>query len=186
MGKFINLMGQKFGRLTIVKRAGSDKWKNATWLCKCNCGREKIISGNDLREGNTKSCGCLKIEIHKIEFGLANMRYAIRNYQNGAKERSIEWDLTEEQFEEITQKDCYYCGAKPNNKSYHFQAGAINGSYIYNGLDRVDNTKGYTINNVVPCCKICNMAKNNLTLQEFKDWIKRTYNKMLMNKGETI
>ena len=47
-----------------------------------------------------------------------------------------------------------------------------------NGLDRVDNNKGYTIDNVVPCCKRCNYAKNNQTPREFKEWVKKVYNKM--------
>ena len=44
-----------------------------------------------------------------------------------------------------------------------------------NGLDRVDSSKGYTIDNVVPCCAICNTAKNKMTQKEFKEWIKTVY-----------
>ena len=96
-------------------------------------------------------------------------------YKNRAKKRGYIFDLTEEQFFSLTQKDCYYCGAKPNNISKYL---GCSGDYLYNGIDRINNNGGYTIDNVVPCCKICNMAKNNLTLQEYKDWIKRSYNKM--------
>lgn len=64
MGKFIDLIGQKFGRLIVIQRAGNDKWGNSRWLCKCDCkgGKEIIISGFNLRGGHTKSCGCLKKE----------------------------------------------------------------------------------------------------------------------------
>ena len=89
-----------------------------------------------------------------------------KNYENRAKKIEIEFNLTKEEFKILIEKDCYYCGAKPNNKSR---------DYFYNGLDRMDNTKGYTINNVVPCCKHCNIAKNTFTLQEFKDWIEKVY-----------
>lgn len=54
-----NLIGQRFGRLTPIKRIGIDNNRNATWLCQCDCGNEKIINGSNLRRGNTKSCGCL-------------------------------------------------------------------------------------------------------------------------------
>lgn len=57
-----------------------------------------------------------------------------------------------------------------------------NGDYVYNGIDRVDNTKGYTIDNVVPCCGICNMAKGKLNQQEFQNWIKRVYKYRYENK----
>lgn len=168
MQRAIDMTDKKFGRLTVIKRNGSDKWKQALWLCKCSCGTEKIIQGHRLREGKTKSCGCLKTELIRMNPGIANMRRLISGYKKDAKRRELKWNLTEEQFAELTQKNCYYCGAKPNNVG---KSKTCNGDYIYNGLDRIDNTKGYTINNVVPCCKICNRAKSDLALQEFQNWI---------------
>jgi hypothetical protein len=53
-----NLTGVCIGRLTAMKRAGSDGRGNATWLCHCDCGRKKIVTGRSLRSGNTRSCGC--------------------------------------------------------------------------------------------------------------------------------
>lgn len=63
MGRFIDLTGQRFGRLTVVLFVGVNKNREAKWLCRCNCGKEKIICGRYLRKGNTKSCGCLQKEI---------------------------------------------------------------------------------------------------------------------------
>lgn len=103
------------------------------------------------------------------------MYAVIRIYKYGAKKRGHKWNLTKKQFKEITQKDCFYCGARPNNISKNI---CNTGDYIYNGIDRIDNTKGYTMDNIVPCCKICNQAKSNRTLQEFKDWIEKIYAKM--------
>lgn len=62
MAKLINLIGKRFGRLSPIKVVGKDKWGDYRWLCMCSCGNEKIISGNSLRNGNTKSCGCLNRE----------------------------------------------------------------------------------------------------------------------------
>lgn len=182
MGNLINLIGQKFGRLMVIKRVGSDlKNRNPMWLCKCACGKEKIIRGDNLKNGKTKSCGCLNKESPnnkmRLNPGLANMRNSIINYKRHAKQRGLRWNLTEKQFAEITQQDCYYCGAKPNNLSKHKESF---GEYIYNGLDRIDNNKGYVIDNIVPCCKDCNRSKYKRTLQEYKDWIKSSYNKMLL------
>lgn len=178
-GKGKDLTGMKFGRLMVIKKVGVNTQKHQMYLCKCDCGNEKVIDGYKVKNGNTKSCGCLHKEVtskrSKITLGLASMRARILNYKAAAKKRGHEYKLTEEQFKEITQKDCYYCGAKPNNISYHKQS---NGTYTYNGIDRVDNTKGYTMDNVVPCCKDCNGAKGKLTLQEFKDLIERIYKRM--------
>jgi len=170
----------------VIRRNYPNRGEHSYWLCKCDCGKEKIIRGNDLKTGRTKSCGCLKMEIarsgnaRRISPGFATMRMRIAEYKKSAKRRKLKWDLTEKQFRELTQKDCYYCGAKPNNIA---QNKRLNGAYIYNGLDRVDNTKGYTIENIVPCCKICNTAKRDLSLKEYQDWIVRSYNKMKKTRG---
>jgi len=173
--KVINMVGKKFGRLNVIKRAGNDKWNNASWFCKCKCGKEKIISGTNLRRGYVKSCGCWNKERLRLKPKLASMRYKIAEYKKSAKERGYKYKLTEEQFANITQQDCYYCGAKPNNASKYSEN---NGIYIYNGIDRVDNNGGYTVDNVVSCCTRCNYAKKNFTLQDYKDWIKKSYIKM--------
>jgi len=183
VGKVIDITGQKFGRLTVIERSyPNDKNRSTRWLCKCECGTEKIILRDSLKSGKTKSCGCLNKERlkyaneeRKLPLGLAKMRQLINDYKRHAKRRDLEWNLTEEQFKEITQKDCHYCGTKPDNIMKNYVNNNYNGEYIYNGIDRVYNNKGYTIDNVVPCCKKCNIAKNNSTLQEFRDWIKRTY-----------
>ena len=59
MAKFIDLTGQKFGKLTIVRRMENDKHNHARWLCQCDCGNEKVIMSSDIISGKTKSCGCI-------------------------------------------------------------------------------------------------------------------------------
>lgn len=60
--KFIDLVQQKFGRLIVIKRVDNNKHGQSVWLCKCDCGKEKIVFGYNLKSGHTKSCGCLSIE----------------------------------------------------------------------------------------------------------------------------
>ena len=62
--KRIDLTNQKFGRLTAISFAGKNKYNRAMWLCRCSCGKEKVISSNSLRRGLTRSCGCLDQEAH--------------------------------------------------------------------------------------------------------------------------
>jgi len=64
-----DLTGKRFGKLVARKRVGTDSSRNATWLCKCDCGNEKIVSSNHLKDGGTRSCGCLYKE--KIKHGHA-------------------------------------------------------------------------------------------------------------------
>ena len=55
----IDLTGKRFGRLVVKSFAGKDKHNNTLWLCKCDCGKECIVNGRQLRVGDTRSCGCL-------------------------------------------------------------------------------------------------------------------------------
>jgi hypothetical protein len=69
IGKIIDLTGHKYGKLTVLKMADK-KGKNQEcyWLCECDCENKtkKIISGNNLRHGRTKSCGCGKAKTHDL------------------------------------------------------------------------------------------------------------------------
>lgn len=58
----VDLSGYQFGRLTVMKRAPTDKHHQARWLCKCDCGQTKIVGRQELLNGDTRSCGCLRSE----------------------------------------------------------------------------------------------------------------------------
>lgn len=60
MSALKDLTGQQFGRLVVLRRNGSDKHKNAMWLCRCDCGNECNVVGASLWRGDTRSCGCYR------------------------------------------------------------------------------------------------------------------------------
>jgi len=62
MGKVIDLTGQSFGCLTVIKQVGKNKHNRAIWLCKCTCGKDTVVVGSSLKNGYTRSCGCLQKE----------------------------------------------------------------------------------------------------------------------------
>ena len=74
--------------------------------------------------------------------------------------------LSFEEFKDLTQGNCYYCGVEPQLRTRKFTA-------IANGIDRVDSNKGYSLDNTRSCCSICNMAKSDLTDLEFEKWLNR-------------
>lgn len=174
----IDLIGKRFGRWVVIKRAPT-KNRVTFWLCKCDCGNEKEVSGNSLRKGDSISCGCYKKELTstrvKLENGLASKNSTFNNYKLLAKKSNRLFELSFEEFLDLTQQSCHYCGSKPNNiKKSQYNSG----DFIYSGIDRMDNTKGYTIKNCVPCCETCNKAKRNLTYTEYISWIKKSYEYM--------
>lgn len=70
----IDMTGQRWGRLTVIERTGSDAYKASLWLCQCDCGNQAIVRSTSLRLGITQSCGCLRREVSAEaakELGLA-------------------------------------------------------------------------------------------------------------------
>lgn len=68
MGKFVDLTGQRFGRLTVIKQGEyyiypANGYRYVQWLCKCDCGNERTVRACTLRSGDTQSCGCIAKEI---------------------------------------------------------------------------------------------------------------------------
>ncbi len=163
--------GQKFGTLTVIKKA-----TGLHWLCLCDCGSERLISKTNLKKCKTKSgnCMCSKNRTKtKLPSGESSCKLLYKAYENNAKKRNIAFKISLNDFKQITKKDCDYCGIEPSNK--YIQTQRSNGYYVYNGIDRVDNKKGYILENCVPCCETCNRAKLQMTKKQFIDWIYRVY-----------
>lgn len=57
-----DLTGQRYNRLTVIARDGTNKFGASTWLCQCDCGNQTVVIGQDLKRNHTKSCGCLRKE----------------------------------------------------------------------------------------------------------------------------
>jgi hypothetical protein len=178
MGKFIDLTGKRFGRLIVIKRA-NNKSNNVCWLCRCDCGNEKIITREHLRRGYTTSCGCYNKEKISLPFGEASQNSLFFHYRTKCKNKNIIFELSKDKFLELTKQNCFYCGKKPSNIKKNIWD---NGDYIYNGIDRIDSIKGYTKENTVPCCGICNQAKMAQQQEKFFEWIK-TVHSNLSSKG---
>ena len=94
MGKFKDLTGQKFGRLTVIEQASVNTRREILWLCKCDCGKKCVTSGHDLKNGHTKSCGCLHKErvrethFKPLEIGRRFGRLVVLNYSHSIKRKS--------------------------------------------------------------------------------------------------
>lgn len=67
MSKLVDITGERFGGLTVIRRDGTTKSGAAAWLCKCDCGQYTTAAGNHLRQGLVKSCGCARKAAHRID-----------------------------------------------------------------------------------------------------------------------
>ena len=64
-------VGQRYGRLLVLERAPNGTHNRVMWKCQCDCGNICTVYGNNLQNGDTKSCGCLNTETRR-QLGLSN------------------------------------------------------------------------------------------------------------------
>lgn len=165
------MSGDKFNRLTILSYSHSDKRWRKWYNVKCECGSEKVVMGSAMISGNTKSCGCLSREVRankRISKNHSEVTAIILGYKRHAERRGFKWLLARKDVELIIKSDCVYCGSKPSNIKK--TKNSIDDGLLYSGIDRIDSNENYTIKNSVPCCRICNYAKSNMDINEFKEW----------------
>lgn len=158
-------IGKKFGTLTAYKFVGFKKVNERMTPmieCNCECGDKTTLSLYDVRREKIKTCGIKHSKFKDRDIIAFNKIYS--RYANGYKE----FNITKDEFKILTQRNCYYCGRLPQLVKTKKE---LDGKYPYNGLDRIDNSKGYFLNNVVTCCCICNHAKHTMTYQSFIEWI---------------
>lgn len=167
-------------KLTFVKSLGVNNYHQRVSLWRCECGREKAIIHSRAVRGATKSCGCLQREAlaktvaiyRRKPYGESCFNSLFGLYRAGAKRRGFCFDLTPNEFAKLVAQPCFYCGCQPSSKH---RRSSCYGEFVYSGIDRVKNTVGYTLENCVPCCQICNNAKRTLSLVEFVEWITRIH-----------
>ena len=146
MGKLIDLTGQRFGRLVVWDRAENNKQGRAMWRCRCDCGKDTVVSGTDLHSGTTKSCGCLRIirvgETHRHHGGTKSRLFRI---WSGMHTRCYNRNV--HNFNDYGGRGITIC----DEWLYDFAAfrdWAMAHGYQDNlSIDRIDNDKGYSPEN---------------------------------------
>lgn len=175
-----DIKGKKFGRLTPLERSGTAKNGSVIWKCICECGNETNKIGSLLISGATSSCGCKHREraklFNRLPPGEAALKNKFSHYRKTAKKRYLSFDISIEIFQNIITSECHFCGAPPQMV---FKPKTIVESFPMNGIDRKDNSLGYTIDNCLPCCGVCNFMKGRL---DYYDFIARCGNIYLFRK----
>lgn len=174
-----NLTNKRFGKLVVLEPTtpifyGKKKEQAySRWKCICDCGKIKKIATVHLTTGGSTSCGCAGRATKPI--GVSASNRLLSRYKNGAKRRNLKFNLTRKYFLYLTKLPCYYCGSLPSKLAIISSKRKYNGNYIYNGIDRKDNAKGYTKINSVTCCQDCNRMKYSSNYDLFLNHIKQIY-----------
>ncbi|KKK78760.1 hypothetical protein LCGC14_2840320, partial [marine sediment metagenome] len=90
----MDIKGQKFGRLVVIRRVGVNISRNILWLCECNCGNRTTVAANHLRSGHTKSCGCLQREVTRknLKHRIFGRLIVIRDTGKRNNDKNILWE----------------------------------------------------------------------------------------------
>lgn len=172
--KILDIAGHRFGRLTAESISDMPYSKRngylvRRWLCRCTCGRTVIVPTANLTSGNTTSCGCSRDAKEESLY-----KYLYRTCRAGARARDIGFRLSFPLFKYLVNQDCFYCGIRPEHKVCTKGKHIVNPVSVFvNGIDRVNNDRGYKVGNCVPCCETCNRAKLQMGIDEFMSWCKR-------------
>lgn len=153
--KFIDISGRRFGKLTVIERSGSRGGK-PLWKCQCDCGNVVFVVGYSLKNGSTKSCGCLRRENRPIP------RKTDRLYiiWKGMKSRCSPTSIVGSKW--YSDKGISVCEEWENDFPA-FKKWALENGYDYSKsrkeqqIDRIDNSKGYSPDN----CRLVTSAVNN-------------------------
>jgi len=172
------VLGKKFNRLFVESLCEQRKPNGElVWNCLCDCGNYTQVVTSKIIRGTTKSCGCRLQEFFanlRLEEGEGATRALFRDYRDGALKDNREFDLSLKQFKNLIFSNCHYCGSEPSRITRRRSYGQIH----YNGIDRVDNSLGYTLSNCVPCCTTCNLAKRDMGQTQFVGWINKVHNNL--------
>lgn len=156
------------------EKRSKENRKHKYYFIQCKkCGTIFSRRASIIKENlNTIQCShCRKNRFGKPLNVLEYKMYCF--YRSGAKQRHIEWSLSEEEFKTLIKDKCHYCGEEP---SRHQSVSYRDDFELVNGIDRIDSSKGYSIDNCVSCCNTCNLMKNVLAKNIFLNKVSQIYN----------
>lgn len=165
--KFKNLSNQIVNGIELIECIGQNNYKAYLYKAKCKCGKIFNVEGNDVTSGRLKSCGCRINYTPKLNYQdrkIAGCRAVYSMYKSVAKTKGRSFELIFNYFFNLVSNNCYYCDIPPSNtKRIRYNQD----TFLYSGIDRIDNELGYIMGNVRPACSLCNQAKHTLTEKAF-------------------
>ncbi len=142
MGRFIDLTGQRFGKLTVVKRTRTDKFGHILWFCKCDCGKEMNVRGDHLKGNKIISCGCQIKRNH-----IVHSKYKTRLYKIWENMKQRCYNKKSPRYNDWGGRGIKICNEWLED-FLNFYNWAIENGYADNlTIDRIDNDKDYEPSN---------------------------------------
>lgn len=164
MGKVVDLTGQRFGRLTVIRRSGTGKGRQSQWFCKCDCGADVFALSHNLRSGNTNSCGCLRVDMAKEQHTKHGFKHHPL-YEVWKNMRSRCYNTRNPDFRYYGGRGVFVCDEWKGDPSCFIGWSISHGWKSGLQIDRINNDKGYSPNNCRFVTPRANCNNRRCTLQ---------------------
>jgi len=139
MSKVIDLTNQRFGRLVVLQREGT-QCGSATWLCECDCGNKTIVNGHNLRRGLIVSCGCKRATVPSFKtHGKSKTR--LHNIWRGIKQRC--YNPNRDSYMQYGGRGITMCNEWKDSFESFYDWSMENGYSDDLSIDRIDNDGNY-------------------------------------------
>jgi len=167
-------------RTVYICESSKKRTVRALWKCQCKCGVIVQRTTSDLlAKGEIKKCTSCGYKARPQSTQKYSNIERLYNLSIVSREKSskgrIKNKLSLEEFTLLIAQNCFYCGAEPKEVIYGKNKVVENRTMVKNGVDRKDSNKDYCFENCVPCCKICNIMKSSLSINDFYAHIKTIY-----------
>lgn len=163
-------VGDKIHKAVYV---GKDD-ENIKLLCDCGTHFTIKLTTKVKNNGNYMCRRCYAIRDSQNFDEDWGYKTALKRIRRDAKRSGREFDIDIDDFKFLSQQNCHYCNAEPSNiLMYRGRNSFTLRHFTYSGLDRINNDMGYYLDNVVPCCFVCNRAKNSMSYKDFMDWLNK-------------
>ncbi len=175
-------VGKVYGCYKILEFLGYTNHKERLYKSVClKCGHVfESRRIDDIKTPLKESCRFCK----SIKDNFA-YNHLLTEYKSSAKDRSLCFELSDEEFHSIVTQPCSYCGALPEERIFRKGRTGECSAFV-NGIDRINSSEGYTLANVVPCCIKCNRMKLDYSTKDFIDHISKIYNFIKVKGSTTI
>lgn len=165
-------------RTTAIEKKGYRRYI----IVECSCGNRISVRSDQKLDLSCIKCNARnRRKANEHIYTQSNIRHLYKIYSNVAKKRDYQFEISLNEFTNMIKQVCYYCGSPPRNKRTE-----RNNVLLYNGIDRVDNNLGYSKNNVVTCCGVCNYMKNTMPQDVFINHIRAIFENLNINSLEKL
>ena len=164
------VVGATYGLATIIGVI-FDKNGRRKYECVCQCGNKIRPKSGSVLVDNGSGCRSCRAKNRVKDQKASMINRVLGKYRNSANKRGKIFNLSPEDVSSIIFTRCFYC----NSESSMVDSKT---NISYNGIDRVDSSIGYEVENCRPCCTDCNFAKNSMSEENFYLWVERIFNNL--------